>query len=92
MLGALAPEKPMKKTTRWSSGESKAISCWFCGEPPEIIRVGAHWWNCEHDLCDGEPGVSICNSPSRAQAVHHWNLWNKRMATEFPAAIQLELW
>ena len=68
---------------------AEPLGCYFCGEFPEIVIVSDVWINAEHHICNGEPGVSICNSPSVDSAILAWNKWQKKMQVEFLKQLRL---
>lgn len=64
--------------------------CAICGEMPIIEKISSHWWNATHDECDGEPGISMVNSPSANHAVKKWNQFQKKIARREVAIIRVD--
>lgn len=71
------------------SADVEAVRCCLCGELPRIVRVKKNWWNAEHDVCDGQPGVGTWNSPSRERAVKSWNRLQRKIALGQVAIMRL---
>jgi hypothetical protein len=67
----------------------KMIPCYICGEMPTIEKISNTWWNADHEVCDGEPGVSIANAPSADRAVEKWNKWQVKIASGKAAVIRV---
>lgn len=67
-----------------------AVPCCLCGEMPRIVRVRKNWWNVEHDVCDGQPGVGTANSSSRERAVKSWNRLQRKIALGQVAIMRFE--
>ena len=89
-ISKLTPDVVVCEDYRIYSGK-RLVQAW---SPVDTIRIiGAIEFVCRHDkiklVKQMATGVKKFVSDDKLK---DWNMWNKKMATEFPASIQWELW